>query len=177
MTAGGYGDGSGYGYMRATDQDRENVRSILQDAHAQGRLDWQEFDARTTALLNAQTYDQLAALTADLPNRIPVAPPQVWQPQPAVRGPGATNGTAIAALVCGIAQFCGLGPLGTIPAIVLGHVARNQIRQTGEQGGGMALAGIVLGWVGVGLTILVVLLFVAFFTAVSNNPNINPGPP
>ena len=50
MTAGGYG----YGPMRATDADRENVRQILQDAHAQGRLSWDEFDSRTTALLNAQ---------------------------------------------------------------------------------------------------------------------------
>jgi Domain of unknown function (DUF4190)/DUF1707 SHOCT-like domain len=170
MTAGGYG------YMRATDQDRENVRSILQDAHAQGRLDWQEFDARTNALVNAQTYDQLAALTADLPNRIPGSPPQVWQPA-VPPGTGTTNGMAVAALVCGIVQFCGFWLVGTIPAIILGHLARRQIRQTGEQGAGMATAGIILGWVGVGLTILFVTLFIALTVSVSHNPAvINPGP-
>src|SRR5262245_37014619 len=78
MTAGSHG----YGAMRATDADRENVRQILQDAHAQGRLSWDELDSRTTALLNAQTYGQLAELTSDLPNRIPGTPPQVYQQQP-----------------------------------------------------------------------------------------------
>src|SRR5262249_56286220 len=106
MTAGGYG------YMRATDADRENVRSILQDAHAEGRLDWQDFDARTTALLNAQTYDQLAALTADLPNRIPASPPMVYQP--AQGSPGTTNGMPLGALTCGTAQFFASWLLATI---------------------------------------------------------------
>jgi Domain of unknown function (DUF4190)/Domain of unknown function (DUF1707) len=170
MTAGGYG------YMRATDQDRENVRSILQDAHAQGRLDWQDFDARSTALMTAQTYDQLAALTADLPNRIPGSPPQVWQP--AMPSTGTTNGMAVAALVCGIVQFCGFWLVGTIPAIILGHLARRQIRQTGEQGAGLATAGIILGWVGVGLSILFVILFIALAVTVSHNPAvINPPQP
>jgi hypothetical protein len=179
MTAGGYGSGYGYGYMRVTDQDRENVRLILQDAHAQGRLDWQEFDTRTTALLNAQTYDQLAALTADLPRQVqshPV-PAQAWQPQPMPGGPGTTNGMAVAAMVCGIVQFCGLWFLGTIPALVLGYMARKQIRQTGEQGDGMATAGIILGWVGVGLTILFVILIAVISTAVSHSTIVNPSGP
>jgi hypothetical protein len=166
---------SSYGYMRATDQDRENVRSILQDAHADGRLDWQEFDARTTALLNAQTYDQLTALTADLPTRIPAVPPQAWQPVPG--GPASTNGMAIAALICGIAQFFGFWLVGTIPAIVFGHLARKQIRQTGEQGAGMAMAGIILGWVGVGLTVLFVLILIGLLVTVSHTTYVGPAGP
>jgi hypothetical protein len=160
MTAGGYG------YIRATDADRENVRTILQDAHAEGRLDWQEFDARTTALLNAKTYDELAALTADLPSRIPAAPPQVYQPVTGV--PGASNGLAVAALVCGVAQFFGFWLLGTIPAIVLGHMARKQIRQTGQQGDGMATAGIILGYIGVAFTVLFVIVILVIVSAASH---------
>jgi uncharacterized protein DUF4190/uncharacterized protein DUF1707 len=162
MTAGGYG----YGHLRATDADRENVRQILTDAHAQGRLDWQEFDARSTALLHAQTYDQLAALTVDLPSRIPAAPPQVYQPVPG-GGPGSTNGLAIGSLICGIGQFFGFWLLGTIPAIVLGHLARRQIRQTREQGDGMALAGLVLGYIGVGLTVILLIILLIILVAAS----------
>jgi hypothetical protein len=51
-----------------------------------------------------------------------------------------TNGLAIASLVCSVV---GIGLVGAI----LGHVARRQIRQTGEQGDGLALAGIIVGWV------------------------------
>ena len=53
--------------------------------------------------------------------------------------------------------------MATIPAIVLGHVARHQIKRTGEQGAGLALAGLVLGWVAVilGIVLLVVALTVA----------------
>lgn len=186
MTAGSYG----YGSMRATDADRENVRQVLQDAHAQGRLSWDEFDSRTTALLNAQTYDQLTELTSDLLNRTPGTPPQGYQPQQfgaqAYGGQsygaqpfGAqsqTNGLAIAALVCGVCQVF-LWFLAAIPAVVLGHMARKQIRQTGEQGDGMALAGMILGYIGVALTVLFVIIVVIIGVAAAHSGNFNPGPP
>ena len=72
------------------------------------------------------------------------------------RDPSPTNGLAIASLACGVAQFA-FGPLPTIPAIVLGHMARHQIKRTGEQGAGMALAGLLLGWAAVGLGVLAIL--------------------
>lgn len=50
-----------------------------------------------------------------------------------------TNVFAIAALVSSI--------FGGLPGALLGHFALNQIRQTGERGRGMAIAGIVLGYV------------------------------
>ena len=55
-----------------------------------------------------------------------------------------------------MAQFA-FGPLPTIPAIVLGHMARHQIKRTGEQGAGMALAGLLLGWAAVALGVLAIL--------------------
>ncbi len=48
--------------------------------------------------------------------------------------------------------------LGSVLALILGYVARNQIRHTGQHGDGMALAGIVLGWIGVGFLLLVILI-------------------
>jgi Domain of unknown function (DUF4190) len=41
-----------------------------------------------------------------------------------------TNPWAVASLVCGIAQF--FVPPGVILAIVFGHIARRQIRRTGD---------------------------------------------
>ncbi len=71
-----------------------------------------------------------------------------------------TNGLAIAALICGIVQFVGFWLLGTIPAIVLGHMARKQIRQRNEQGAGLALAGLILGYVGIALTVIFVIIII-----------------
>lgn len=60
-----------------------------------------------------------------------------------------TNGFAIASLVLGILIiFWGIT---SILALVFGYIARKQIRERGEGGAGLAVAGIVLGWVGVGL--------------------------
>jgi hypothetical protein len=60
---------------------------------------------------------------------------------------------AIASLVCSLAGLavCISAPVGAI----LGHVARRQIRERGEQGDGMALAGIIIGWILTGLLVLV----------------------
>ena len=69
-----------------------------------------------------------------------------------------TNALAIASLACGLAQFV-IGPLAIIPAIVLGHVARHQIKRTGEQGAGLALAGLILGWATVILGIILIVVF------------------
>jgi hypothetical protein len=63
-----------------------------------------------------------------------------------------TEGLAIASLVVSCAAVLGVctwgigGVLGIVGA-VLGHVARRRIRQNGKNGDGMALAGIIVGWV------------------------------
>ena len=77
---------------------------------------------------------------------------------------------AIAAMVCGILW---LYWLGSILALVFGYVAKSQIdRSQGTQTGrGMAVAGIVLGWVGVGFLVLFVLL--AIVGSVSSDPSPN----
>jgi hypothetical protein len=67
-----------------------------------------------------------------------------------------TNGMAIAALVVacvGVLGLCAYGLGGWIGAIgaILGHVARRQIRERGDAGDGMALAGIIVGWIATAL--------------------------
>jgi len=155
--------GSYDGAMRASDDDRSKVQAILNDAYAEGRLNQQEWDQRAAELARAATYADLERLTADLPGRslrpqYPGSVPQPWQPQPG------TNKLAVAALACGIGQLFFWSP-AAIAAIVLGHSARRQIRQTGEQGAGLARAGLILGYAGLALTLLVVLLVVAAFTS------------
>lgn len=75
-----------------------------------------------------------------------------------------TNAMAIAALVCSLAGLLTLisAPVGAI----LGHVARRQIREKGEQGDGMALAGIIVGWVVTGLWVCICGGYFAFLFAV-----------
>jgi Domain of unknown function (DUF4190) len=67
-----------------------------------------------------------------------------------------TNGLAVASLVLGIIWIYWIG---SILALIFGYNAKGQIdRSNGMQGGrGLAVAGIVLGWVGVG-TLAIVLI-------------------
>jgi len=93
-------------------------------------------------------------------------PPQGYPPPGYGYGyqrPPGTNGLAIASMVLGILWIYWIG---SILALVLGYVAKGQIRRTGEIGGGMATAGIVLGWVGVG--VLALILFFAVVAGVSS---------
>jgi hypothetical protein len=55
------------GSQRAADTDRIQVAQVLTDAAAQGRLKMTEYEDRLTKAYAAQTYDELASLSADLP--------------------------------------------------------------------------------------------------------------
>ena len=70
-----------------------------------------------------------------------------------------TNPLAIASLACGLAQPF-TGGLTMIPAVILGHTARSQIRRTGEGGSGLATAGLVLGWTGIVMMLLLIAVFI-----------------
>jgi hypothetical protein len=72
-------------------------------------------------------------------------PPYPGPGYPGYPPPAPTNGLAIASLVCSLAGLA-VGISAPVGAI-LGHVARRQIRERGEQGDGMALAGIIVGWI------------------------------
>lgn len=95
------------------------------------------------------------------------APPPgyVYGPPPTLIAPAAprasTNGMAIAALVLGLVWVYGVG---SILAIIFGHLAMGQIdRSSGTQTGrGMGLAGAILGYVGVSLTVLVLIIVASF---------------
>ncbi len=144
--------------LRASDADREQLVDVLKGAFAEGRLSQDEYTERMERAYTAKTYGELALLSADLPSQMPPS-------HPAYRSPG-TNSLAVASLVFGVAEFFTAG-LTAVPAVVLGHKARRQIRVTGEQGNGMATAGLILGWTAIGLFAL--LVAVAVLAAVALN--------
>jgi hypothetical protein len=100
-------------------------------------------------------------------------PPQFGQPAYGRAGRG-TNSLAIAALCCGIGQILA-GPLAGIPAVILGFMSLGQISRSGEDGRGMAITGLVLGIVGLMLTVLVIILIVAIAHNVTSSSMVPAG--
>ncbi|MEV0979103.1 DUF1707 and DUF4190 domain-containing protein [Streptomyces sp. NPDC049915] len=157
----------GWGVMLASHADRERAVDVLRAGFGEGRMEREEFEERVARAYAARTVGQLASLVADLPQG-PV-PPSV----PAALAPPAfvpvsrprTNGKAVGAAVCGLLCVPTFGLTG-IPAVVLGHTARSEIRRTGELGEGLALTGLVLGWLATAGWALVLLLLTAVSLAV-----------
>jgi hypothetical protein len=86
-----------------------------------------------------------------------VIPAGATPPRPLSRGQ--TPNLAITSLVCGILGFCLCGIFTSIPAIITGHMARRQIKNNPTlSGAGMALAGIILGYVASALFLIVVTI-------------------
>ncbi|MEO7198651.1 MAG: DUF4190 domain-containing protein [Dokdonella sp.] len=82
-----------------------------------------------------------------------------------------TSSTAIASLVSGILAWIMLPVVGAIVAVICGHVARAEIRRMPPgsiEGDGMAVAGLVLGWLQLGLALLGVLLLLTVLGAAFN---------
>lgn len=94
---------------------------------------------------------------------MPPSPPS----RPASTVPAPTNGFAVASLVLGILGWTLLPALGSIGAIVFGHLARAQIRRQPAEGDGLAVAGLLLGWIAVALWLLGVLALILFFGGVA----------
>lgn len=59
--------------------------------------------------------------------------------------PPRTNNLATTSLVLGILGFltCGISSIG---AVITGHIAQHQMKQTGESGDAMAMTGLILGY-------------------------------
>jgi hypothetical protein len=70
---------------------------------------------------------------------------------------------AIISMIAGIAGFVALPLIGHIAAVICGHLALNEINNSqGRLGGkGFATAGLILGYIGLGLTALLIIFFIA----------------
>lgn len=142
--------------LRAATADRERTVDVLKAGFAEGRLTQDEYNDRMARAYDGRTYGELAALTADLPAG--PMPPMAHFP---VAAPSRkTNSMAVAAILLGLGTpFFGLT---AIPAIIAGHRARHEIRRTGEAGDGMAVAGLVLGYLALIVGTLLFVGFIAF---------------
>jgi hypothetical protein len=89
-------------------------------------------------------------------------PPPYAQPYPGYAAPTSTNGFAIASLVLGILW---LYWVGSILAVIFGHIALAQTSDRRQGGRGLAIAGLVLGYIGVGVLVLVIVLALIVGTA------------
>ena len=99
--------------------------------------------------------DPQSAHAALLPPPVPSAPMyQPGVPAPPVYVAPPANGLAIASLISSL-FLC----IGSIPGVIMGHIAKSQIdRSGGAQGGrGVALAAIIIGWVGTAILALIVV--------------------
>lgn len=74
--------------------------------------------------------------------------------------PAPTSGTAIASLVLGVLAWVFLPFIGAVIAVILGHLARSEIRRAPRgaiEGDGLAIAGLVLGYAQLALCLLVLI--------------------
>ena len=80
-----------------------------------------------------------------------------------------SNGMAITSMVLGIVSLvAGTLILTGLPAVICGHIARRQIRESpaAQSGDGMAIAGLITGYISIFFTIGFVILIVALFASV-----------
>ncbi len=154
--------------LRASDTDREQLVDVLKAAFSEGRLDQDEYTSRMEQAYSAKTYGELRALAADLPGPPARVPYQVtqYQMKPA-------NSMAVASMILGLATP--LFGITAIPAVIIGHKARRQMRYTGERGNGMALTGLVIGWAAIGLFVLLVTVGILAAIA-STGGSVGPAP-
>jgi hypothetical protein len=83
-----------------------------------------------------------------------VPPPPMYAAQ--------TSTLAIISLIAGILGWVGVVGIGPIVAIICGHMAKSEIGKSGGRisGGGMATAGLVLGYLNLVLSVLALCVFV-----------------
>jgi DUF1707 SHOCT-like domain/Domain of unknown function (DUF4190) len=132
--------------MRASTADRDRSIEVIKTSFAEGRLTKQELDLRVGQVLVSRFFEELMALTADLP----VGPFGTLPAHPVTPAFPRMSRLAVAALVCAAAGPVSAG-ITALPAIAFGQMARRRIRRTGERGFAAATAAVVLGW----LTVLI----------------------
>ncbi len=113
-----------------------------------------------------QITGQQTAPSTSVPMGTPGMPPPG-----SIAAPGQTNTLALVSFITALAapfgHLVGVGGITLIiVSIVTGHMARAQIRRTGEAGGGFALAGLIISYAHLVISVLVFILFFGLIIAV-----------
>jgi len=84
---------------------------------------------------------------------------------------------AIVSLVSGLVAWTFIPIVGAIAAIITGHLAKKEIRDSGNalSGNGMALAGLILGYVQLGLMLLGIIIVTVLIIVFGANLDLNNG--
>lgn len=91
-----------------------------------------------------------------------VTPPPAATPYAGSATGPKTNTLSIVALVLSILWI-------SIPAVICGHIGLNQIKSRGEGGRGIAIAGLVIGYIGIVGGLITAIVWALFFAAVASN--------
>jgi peptidyl-prolyl cis-trans isomerase B (cyclophilin B) len=101
-------------------------------------------------------------------------------PYPSPVAHRAMNPWAIVSISFAIAGVLGAWCFAGLVAVITGHIARHQIKANGEAGAGLALVGLIVGYVEIALFILFVAAYVGFFvffiTFAASHPQPSPSP-
>jgi VIT1/CCC1 family predicted Fe2+/Mn2+ transporter len=132
---------------RASDADREAAVELLRTAAVDGRLEADELEERLASAYAARWCSELTVLTAD------ITPP--LEPLTFIRPGARLNLLAIVSLVSSVLWMFWIG---SIAAIVTGHVALHQISRSAgtETGRAAALIGLMFGYFGVAALVFLI---------------------
>jgi len=91
-----------------------------------------------------------------------------------------TSGWAIASLICSIAGMVMLGAVFSVVGVIFGHVVMREIKNSNgwRSGQGMALAGLIVGYIGLGLSLIVITFYLVYLIVIvalfQSSPEISP---
>ena len=82
------------------------------------------------------------------------------------------SGLALASMIVALVSICIGGGIGGIVAVVLGHMALNQINRSGGMlgGRGQAMAGLIIGYILIGLSVIAAIFYFFVLTQAANLP-------
>ena len=113
------------------------------------------------------SWQPLSSLAAAGGTGVPPLPsaPMPVQPYPQV---APTCPLAVASLVCGIASFLAVPIVAAFPAVICGHLSLSRMRASANAlgGRGLALAGLIMGYLHLALVVLMALVFFSFVAAI-----------
>src|SRR3984893_7706178 len=93
-------------------------------------------------------------------------PPQPLLTQPSgtpVAFSAQTNTLAWVSLISGIVSWVAVPVIGAIVAVITGHMAKREIRRTGEQGDTLATVGLVLGYLHLAVVLIIIGILLVIF--------------
>jgi hypothetical protein len=140
--------------------EEDEVRAMLASGMINGQtIVWREGMNEWLPMLQVPEWSAQMVYQPPAPGSAPVPG---YGPLPVVPN----NGMAIASMVCGIVSIlmlfgCFIGIIAAVPAVICGHIALKQIREymLPMGGRGMAIAGLVTGYITIGITLVFGLLF------------------